>query len=210
VLALSVVGAAGVLAAGCGGASQSASPVIIASGQVPKSALPTGGQGGGAHSDSSVSTVPLAQQNPTTALFTSIGVFQQCLTGMGQSFIGIPNPSDPGSATDNPAYIKALTTCAAKSKILQALKSAQSAQDNLTPAQVKAENKDYLLWRKCMIARGWGIPEPKPNQKGLLFSFSGGGGGGGATGGFTPPPGQNLLSSPDLQACAAKAEQGKS
>ena len=56
-----------------------------------------------------------------------------------------------------------------------------------------------------MIARGWGIPPPTPNSKGLLFSF-----GGTSTPDFKPPPGQSLLSSPDLQECAAKAEQGGS
>ena len=69
---------------------------------------------------------------------------------------------------------------------------------------MKTENKDYLKWRTCMIGRGWGIPTPKPNTKGLLFSF--GGTGGGSSAGYKPPPGQSLLSSPDLQACAAKAQ----
>ena len=58
-----------------------------------------------------------------------------------------------------------------------------------------------------MIGRGWGIPAPTPNAKGLLFSFGGTSGG---SSGFKPPPGQNLLSSPDLQACAAKAQAGSS
>ena len=58
-----------------------------------------------------------------------------------------------------------------------------------------------------MIGRGWGIPAPTPNAKGLLFSFGGTSGG---TGGFKPPPGQSLLSSSDLQACAAKAQAGSS
>jgi hypothetical protein len=204
---------AGVALSACGGGGPSAAPVYIASGQIPKADLPTGGKGGADLSDTAT-TIPLAEQNPTTALFTALGVFQSCLTGTGQSFVGIPDPSlGSGAAVNNPAYLKALETCAAKSNILQALKAAQSAQDNLTPAQVKTENKEYLRWRTCMIARGWGIPEPKPNQKGLLFSFSAttGGAGGGTgedVGGFKPPPGQNLLSSPDLQACAAKAEIG--
>jgi hypothetical protein len=195
------------VASGCGGAAQSAGPTLIASGQIPKADLPLGGSGGGPGGASSATTIPLAKQDPTTALFSAIGVFQSCLTGMGQSFIGIPNASDPNSPADNPTYIKALTTCAAKSNILQALKAAQSAQDNLTPTQVKAENKAYLRWRTCMISRGWKIPEPTPDQKGLLFSFSGGSG---DLSEYQPPPGQNLLSSPDLQACAAKAEQGTS
>jgi hypothetical protein len=206
-VALASLAAGGLVAAGCGGPAQSAGPTLVASGQIPRADLPLGGPHGGPGGASSASTIPLAKQDPTTALFSAIGVFQSCLTGMGQSFIGIPNGGDPSSPVNNPAYIKALSTCAAKSNILQALKAAQSAQDNLTPAQVKAENKAYLRWRTCMISRGWKIPEPTPDQKGLLFSF---GGGSGDLSQYQPPPGQNLLSSPDLQACAAKAEQGTS
>lgn len=194
------------VAAGCGAPSASSSkPVFIESGQLPRAELPTGGAKGRGGLALSATTVPLAKQNPTTALFTAIGVFQSCLAGMGVTFVGVPNPSDPNSPANNPAYLKSLGTCAAQSDIVQALKSAQSAQDNLTLAQIKSENKDYLRWRTCMIARGWGIPPPTPNSKGLLFSF-----GGTSTPDFKPPPGQSLLSSPDLQECAAKAEQGGS
>jgi hypothetical protein len=60
-----------------------------------------------------------------------------------------------------------------------------------------------------MISRGWGIPQPTPNAKGLLFSFGGSGGGGGSAGsGFKAPPGQSLFNSSDLQQCAAIAQQG--
>ena len=202
--AVLILAAVGALAAGCGGGAQSAGPTYIESGQIPRADIPTGdahGHGGAA----TVDTVPLAKQNPTTALFTAIGTFESCLTGMGQSYIGIPNAKNPNTPADNPTYIKALTTCASQSNILNALKAAQSAQDNLTPTQVKKENNDYLKWRKCMIGRGWKIPEPTPNTKGLLFSF--GGTGAGNVPDYTPPPGETLLSSPDLQACAAKAEQ---
>ncbi len=185
---------------------------MIHSGQAPPGALPTGGQGRLA--SAVATTIPLAQQNPTTALFTATGIFQSCLSNLGVTFVGAPNPSDPSSPANNPGYLKNLVTCATKSNILQALKAVQSAQDNLTPSQVKKENKDYLVWRKCMIARGWGIPQPTPNAKGLLFSFGGTGGGGSSSGGsgaglgFKPPPGQSLLNSSDLQQCAAVAEQG--
>lgn len=207
-LLLAAVGAAGAVASACGSSTQTSAPTLVASGQIPKADLPLGGAHGTSAGASSATTIPLAKQDPTTALFTAIGTFQACLTEMGQSFIGVPDPSKGSSAPVNsPAYLKALGTCAAKSNILQALKTAQSAQDNLTPTQVKQENKAYLRWRTCMISRGWQIPEPKPNSKGLLFSFSSTPG---ATAGFKPPPGQNLLSSPDLQACAAKAQAGSS
>jgi hypothetical protein len=196
----------------CSGGSNSSDVVAIQAGQAPPGALPTGTKGKAAE-NATAATVPLAQQNPTTALFTSIGVFQSCLSQLGVTFVGAPDPSDPSSPANSPTYLKSLGTCATKSNILQALKAAQSAQSNLTPSQVKKENKDYLKWRKCMIGRGWGIPQPTPNSQGLLFSFGGSGGGGGGSadggaGGFTAPPGQSLLSSSDLQQCAAVAQAG--
>ena len=192
--------------AGCGGSASAARhTTFVVSGQLPPSAVPKG-SGSGARGVTTA-TVPLAKQNPTTSLFTAVGVFQSCLSGMGVTFMGVPSAADPNSPADNPTYIKALQTCAAKSNILQALQAAQSAQDNLTLAQVKKENEDYLKWRTCMIGRGWTIPAPTPNAKGLLFSFGGTSGG---TSGMKPPPGQSILSSSDLQACAAKAQAGSS
>jgi hypothetical protein len=196
----------------CSGGSNASDVVAIQAGQVPPGALPTGAKAKAAE-NATAATIPLAQQNPTTALFTSIGVFQSCLSELGVTFVGAPDPSNPSSPANSPTYLKSLGTCATKSNILQALKAAQSAQSNLTPSQVKKENKDYLKWRKCMIGRGWGIPQPTPNSQGLLFSFGGSGGGGGGSadggaGGFTAPPGQSLLSSSDLQQCAAVAQAG--
>lgn len=192
VLALALV------TSGCSSQGHSGAVDYVASGQVPKADLPhLGGHGKGG---ATAATIPLAKQNPTTALFSAIGEFQACLAAKGVTFIGAPDPNNPSSPANNPNYLKTLGTCASQSKILQALKAAQTAQDNLTPAKVKTENKEYLKWRTCMIGRGWQIPEPKPNTKGLLFSF-----GATSAGDFKPPAGQNILSSNDLQACAQKA-----
>ncbi len=197
---------AALLASNCGGASgQSASATYVPAGQIPKADLPDLGPHGAGGIKATSATIPLAKQNPTTALFSAVATFQSCLTGRGVTFVGAPNPKDP--STNNPTYLKNLVACAAQSHILQALKSEQTAQDNLTAAQVKTENKDYLKWRTCMTTRGWRIPTPTPDSKGLLFSF--GGTGGGSSEQMTPPPGQSLISSPDLQECAAKA-QGQS
>jgi hypothetical protein len=154
-------------------------------------------------------TIPLDNSgNPQTALFTAFGKFRACLDRAGVTFIGAPDQSNPNSPTNDPNYIKALSTCAAQSNIVAALQSAQSAQDNLTPAQIKQENKSYLKWRSCMIGRGWKIPEPTPDAQGRLFSF------GTATSGsaaaqnpIQAPAGKDIFSSPDLQQCAAKAQK---
>jgi hypothetical protein len=203
---MSAIAVAACLLAGCGSSGPGLKAVVISSGQIPPADVPAvkGKDGAGS---SSAETVPLAKQSPTTALFTALGTFQSCLSGLGVTFAGAPNPNDPSSPANNPQYVKNLVTCATKSNILQALKTEQSAQDNLTPAQVESENKSYLRWRTCMIGRGWQIPKPTPNSKGLLFSFGGATSGTGT--GFVPPPGQSLLSSSDLEQCAAVAQQGK-
>jgi hypothetical protein len=222
-LAATIIVAIGLAASGCGGSAKASSSAVdvtagqINSGQVDLR-LPPGWKqtkngpvrttaasnakaaatGGGA-----ADTIPLAQQDPTTKFFGALSTFQNCLSGLHVKFIGVPSAANPNSPANNPDYIKALSTCAAKSNIVQALKDEQTAQDNLTPAQVQLQNKAYLVWRTCMIGRGWGIPQPKPDSKGLLFSI----GSASAASAFTPPPGQDLLSSSDLQGCAAEAQR---
>jgi hypothetical protein len=150
-------------------------------------------------------TIPLVKQDPTTAFFQATSDFTSCLKGLGVSFIGAPDPKNPKSPANDPTYIKNLSTCAAQSHILQALKDFQSAQNNMTPAQIQQENKGYLAWRSCMIGRGWQIPEPKPDAQGRLFSISASGGGN--TPQLTPPPGQDALTSNDIRECAAQSQQ---
>ncbi len=201
----------GLLAAGCSGSSQS-SLNTEAAGQLANGELPASAANGG-HATTSV---PLAGQNAITALFTAISAFQSCLQGLGATFIGAPDPSNPNSPTNDPTYIKNLTTCAVQSNILQALKAAQASQEHLTLSQIRTENKQYLKWRTCMIGKGWTIPPPKPNAQGLLFSFggagsgagdgSGGSGSGGSGfGGIVPPAGKSILSTGDMETCATVA-----
>ena len=163
----------------------------------------TGAAGATGATGSAGDAVPLAKEDPTTKFFKSLGIFQNCLKGLNTKFIGVPDGKNPAAPVNNPDYIKALSTCAAKSNIVQALKDQQTAQDALTPAQVETQNKGYLKWRDCMIGRGWGIPKPKPDAKGRLFSF---GASGSSVPNFTPPPGQDILSSADVQDCAKESQ----
>jgi len=215
--------------AGCGSSAKQSANAAIAAGQVdlhkvrlqppPGFTITTndkgatrlvagkgsaGGAGAGG-SGSTVDTIPLAGVDPTTKFFSSVGSFSSCLKGLNVKFIGVPSAANPSSPANDPTYIHALSTCAAKSGIVQALKDEQTAQDNLTPAQIKVQNKGYLKWRDCMIGRGWGIPEPKPDSKGRLFAF--GAGGGGSVPSFTAPPGQDITSSPDVTECATQAQK---
>jgi|1185.fasta_scaffold173856_2 hypothetical protein len=226
-VALATLVVLSVLASACGSSSKSSSAVnVIDAGQAniqlppgwkvtkdgkgairPAGDASAGGSLGatGATGAATGDTIPLASEDPTTKFFSSINVFQSCLKDSGVKFIGAPDQSNPSSPTNDPAYLKSLSTCAAKSNILQALKDEQKAQDNLTPDQIKQQNKGYLLFRDCMIGRGWKIPEPKPDSKGRLFSF--GAGDGSSAPNFTPPAGQDLLSSPDLQECASESQK---
>jgi hypothetical protein len=217
VLALSV-------AAGCGSSSKSSSALTtntIDAGQVNiqlppgwkvtsdgKGAIrPASGSsnspGAAGASGATADTIPLASQDPQTKFFGALSSFSSCLRGLGVKFIGVPDRSNPSSPTNDPNYLKALGTCAAKSNILKALKDYGTFQDNLTPKQIEVQNKGFLKWRECMIGRGWGIPEPKPDSKGRLFTI--GGSGGTSVPNFTPPPGQDIVTSSDVQACVAEA-----
>jgi hypothetical protein len=226
---VAILAIAGLFASGCGSSTEESSgPRVIQAGQIDiqlpdgwtvtdgkkvtrpatdVGAAPNAGGAGGASGASGATgetsdTIPLATQDPTTKFFTAINTFQSCLKGLGVKFIGAPNPGDP--ATNDPNYVKNLSTCAAKSNILQALKEQQSYQDNLTPEQIEEQNKGYLAWRDCMIERGWGIPEPKPDEKGRLFSF--GGAEQGQTPNFDPPPGEDILTSNDVRDCASQIQ----
>jgi hypothetical protein len=119
--------------------------------------------------------------------------------GLDVKFIGAPDASNPQSPTNDPDYIKSLSTCAARSNIIQYLEAAKTAQDTWTPKQIKAQNEGYLLWRDCMVKRGWKIAVPTPDEKGRLFTFS--------TGSKPPepPPGKDFFNSKDQAQCAAKS-----
>lgn len=214
-----VAAALGFALPGCGGGGGDDDPRVLAAGQVDVAVkLPPGykmvngtvvppsdgaGGGGAGNTASVTTTIPLDQdQDPTTALFDALATFRSCLDGLGVKFIGGPDASNPDSPTNDPDYLKALGTCAARSNIVQALQSAQSANDNLTPEEIKQRNKAYLKWRTCMIGRGWKIAEPVPDEKGRLFSF---GSGGGAQ--IEAPPGKDILSSNDTSECADRTRR---
>lgn len=207
------------LAPGCG-ASRSSSTDIVQAGQLDiklppgwkvvdgKAVRPAGGEAAAAVAAPVAGagpgdTIPLAKVDPTTAFFKATGQFQSCLKANNVTFIGAPDQKNPSSPANNPDYIKALSTCAAQSRIVQALQDLQKSQNDLTPDQIKTQNEQYLKWRECMIGRGWDIAPPKPDEKGRLFTFNTSSGNS-----IKPPAGQSLFDSKDLQDCANRAQQG--
>jgi hypothetical protein len=169
----------------------------------PANAAPSAAGDVSTTSTTAAGSVPLDNaSDPTSDLLIAFGKFRDCLGDLGVKFIGAPDGSNPESPTNDPAYLEALGTCAARSNIVQALQAAQSAEENLTPAQIKERNKGYLRWRDCMIKRGWDIPKPTPDSQGRLFSFTGGSGPE-----LNPPAGKDVFTSKDIEQCATRVQR---
>jgi len=222
--AVALVALAGLLLGACGGGGSDSDPTVLRAGQIdiklpdgfkvidgkvqkPAQAAKEGGTdagaAGAAGAKTTQTTIVSTKQDPTTALFVALGKFRKCLDDTGTKFIGAPDASNPDSPTNDPTYLKNLGTCAARSNIQAALAASQSANENLTPEAIKTRNKGYLVWRDCMIDRGWKIAKPVPDSQGRLFSF----GGSGSQNQIQAPPGKDLLSSKDLEQCAGKAQK---
>jgi hypothetical protein len=149
-------------------------------------------------------TLPQEELDPGEALFEAVGVFQSCLDAEGYEFIGIPfqEETDPEAPVNQQPYIDALVACAARSQIQERIAEADAAQADLTPEEIEDQNRQFIAFRDCMVGRGWGIPDPVPNEQGLLF------GGFGSTTSWVAPPGESLTSSDDVGECSSEAGVG--
>jgi hypothetical protein len=183
--------------------STAAAKASGAAGTAPPGAVPQTGA-----TTTTGSTIPLDNKtDPTTDLFAAFGKFRKCLDDLGVKFLGAPDASNPNSPTNDPNYLKSLSTCAARSNIVQTLQAASAAENNLTPAEIEQRNKGYLKWRSCMVDRGWKIPTPTPDAQGRLFSIGNAASSGGAANPIQAPPGKDILTSNDVQQCAAKVQK---
>ena len=166
---------------------------------------PTAPPGQGTTPTTEKSSVPLDKNsNPTDDLLASFGKFRDCLNGEHVKFIGAPDASNPESPTNDPDYIKALSTCAARSGIVQALQAAQAEQDTLTPAQIKERNKGYLALARLHDQARVGHPQADARTARADSSRFGTGGGGPQ---LKPPAGKDLFNSKDIEQCSAKVQR---
>ena len=160
-------------------------------------------EGGDGDSEPAETTTTLPQTEeltPQQELFQAIEVFQSCMDAEGISFIGVPDPSLGDDAPQNQqAYIDTLILCATRSDIQNKIAAANAAQADLTPEEVEEQNRSFLAVRECLVGRGWIIPEPVPNENGLLF------GGIQQTQQWEPPAGETLIDSDDIAECVADA-----
>jgi hypothetical protein len=172
---------------------------VTASG-APSSTLP--GQAGATTPTTAKSSVPIKKgTNAVQDLIAASGRFRDCLNDLDVKFIGAPDPNNPQSPTNDPDYIESLGTCAARSNIIQFVEAAKAEQDTWSPKEIKRQNEGYLLWRDCMVKRGWKIEKPTPDEKGRLFVIST------SSKPPEPPPGKDFFNSTDQPKCAAQAQR---
>jgi hypothetical protein len=134
-------------------------------------------------------------RSPEERLFDSFAQFRGCLEQRGTEFIGVPDPANPDSPTNDPTYLESLGVCASQSDILASLEDVQSAADDLSPEEVEQRNEGVLLFRDCMEERGYTV-ELQAGPNGALSP----------TGIESPDGGQFDLDSRDMEACASDAQ----
>jgi len=202
-LVLVLVGACG------GGGSEEAGTVLRTQGEiaVDDSAVatdpPSSDDGTNEEQTDGATTTTLPQEELTAGeeFFLAVEEFSSCLDADGFTFIGVPDAAlgadDP---VNQPAYLEALGACAARSQILEKIQAADAERAELSPAEIEESNRTYLIFRDCMVGRGWKIPEPTPDETGLLFA------GYQAAASWQPPPGEAIADSDDVDECAEQAD----
>ena len=91
---------------------------------------------------------------------------RSCIEDAGETIRGnLQDPQNP--AYQDPAYAELIQTCAARSKILEALRETSQARDELTPEQVEERNEAFKLLSECLKKRGWTV-ETRVDEKGLI------------------------------------------
>jgi hypothetical protein len=166
----------------------------------PSSTLP--GQSDATTPTTAKSSVPIKKTGSAVQdLIAASGRFRDCLNDLNVKFIGAPDPNNPQAPQNDPDYIKSLGTCAARSNIIQFVEAAKAEQDTWSPKEIKRQNEGYVLWRECMVKRGWKIEKPTPDSKGRLFVIST------SSKPPEPPPGKDFFNSKDQTQCAAQAQR---
>lgn len=113
-------------------------------------------------------TIPLNEDNrpPELKLFDAFGKFRSCIEDAGETIRGnLQDPNNP--AYQDPKYRELVEKCAARSKIIEALREASTARAELTPEQIEQRNVAFKLLSECLKKRGWNI-ESQVDEKGLI------------------------------------------
>jgi hypothetical protein len=192
VRACTLAGAAVLLAAGCGSSEttvvvrgaddvQVMTPEQVADQRMPvlsttttspaPGAAPVTAGADGTESPDTTAVEETVPQNvddrpPEIKLFDAFGKFRACIEDRGYGIEGdLTDPNNP--AYQDPDYLDAVSTCAARTDIVAILEEVQSTRANLTPEEVEQRNEVFTALRDCLVGRGWTV-ETSTSAIGLL------------------------------------------
>ena len=113
-------------------------------------------------------TVPLNKDNrpPELRLFDAYAKFKSCIEDTGNTIQGnLQDPNNP--AYKDPEYVKVITTCAARTDIIEILQEMQATRADLNPEEVETRNKAFKLLEACLKEKDWKI-ETTTDKIGLI------------------------------------------
>ena len=116
-------------------------------------------------------TIPLLEEKapPGIQMMDALEEFNGCLEEEGVEFIGRPDATlGDGALVNQPAYIEALTLCAARSGIVSAMQEFQMSRVSRTPEKIREDNEQFVALTGCLRSRGWTVSDPMPDADGSL------------------------------------------
>ena len=116
-------------------------------------------------------TIPLAEEKvpPGIQMMDALEEFNGCLDEEGVEFIGRPDATlGEGEPVNQPAYIEALTLCAARSGIVSAMQEFQTSRAGRTPEKIREDNEQFIAMAGCLRSKGWTVSDPMPDADGSL------------------------------------------
>ena len=116
-------------------------------------------------------TIPLVEEKvpPGIQMMDALEEFNGCLDEEGVEFIGPPDATlGEGEPVNQPAYIEALTLCAARSGIVSAMQEFQTSRAGRTPETIREDNEQFIALTGCLRSKGWTVSDPMPDADGSL------------------------------------------
>ena len=116
-------------------------------------------------------TIPLAEEKvpPGIQMMDALEEFNGCLADEGVEFIGPPNADlGTGDPVNQPAYIEALTLCAGRSGIVNAMQEFQNSRVGRSTEQIREDNEQFIALTECLRRKGWTVSDPMPDADGSL------------------------------------------
>lgn len=119
-------------------------------------------------SDGGGDTIPLNQDDrpPELKLFEAYSKFKGCIEDNGETIRGdLQDRNNP--AYQDPNYMQIVSTCAAKSDIVNVLQEVQASQAEMSPDEIKSRNESFKKLSDCLKKKGWTV-ETVTDSNGLI------------------------------------------